>query len=209
MICAACKAEIDDNSRFCPRCGAAKPDKFSSGLNDTYYANSPGGASDNEQFSNEDRDKQSRFDESADKPFFVQTSGEESKEANTYKQMENSGSPYAQGYRPRQPGTSSWYAQNKSATSNAESTGKARSTYNTNSAHNNSSNAQNRYNNQQAYTAPNADQSSYDGFPFQPRRTFDDKSVRKFLVGFTIVAVAVVAIVVTLVIYSGALLLLR
>jgi len=122
MVCASCKYEFSDSSKFCPRCGA-KPNTYSSD------AGNP----------------------SSDVPFFVPES--ERQTGAGHRAGGQRQAPY------RQP------SQNYQQRS-----------------------ANNQYAN---FTGPH----------YQQQRTFDDGSVRKFLIGFTIVAVAVVALVVGLVIH--------
>ncbi|MCL2392762.1 MAG: zinc ribbon domain-containing protein [Oscillospiraceae bacterium] len=108
MVCTNCRAELNDDSRFCPKCGAAKPDAFSAGT----------------------------------VPFFVEPSSEQFSES---RQARASDVPFSES-------------------------------------------KQNNH---------------FDRPPTQAQRTFDDKSVRRFLIGFSIVSVIVISLVVILIATSG------
>ena len=201
MICEACKAEFDDSLRFCPRCGAVRPDAFSPEASKDYCNQaSQGQNTGSEPFAFNRETEESQADKSKDKPFFVQAHTDNSADNATDNRAANSGSPYAPGYRPAQAkARTSWYTQNKSSSQDTDSTQKKQDTHYSHTARTNSQRAQGAYGQKQTYSNQNAQQAHYEGFPFQQKRTFDDKSVRNFLVGFTIVAVAVVTLVVILV----------
>ena len=198
MICTACKAEFDDNSRFCPRCGAAKPDAFSSEQREPISDREEKWQNmDTEQSAYTYETKQGTFEPNAEKPFFSETPPNNSAYGDRSAGASNSGTPYAPGYRPlRTVPKSSWYTPPKSARENTENRQEQKAGY-TRSAYDSSQNAQGYNNNHQAYTDQNG---QYTGFPFQTERTFDDKSVRNFLIGFSIVALAVVILVIALVV---------
>ncbi|MCL2366710.1 MAG: zinc ribbon domain-containing protein [Oscillospiraceae bacterium] len=136
MICNSCKSEFDDNSRFCPQCGAAKPDGFSSGADNAF----------------------------SDVPFFVPES-----EKHTSAQNNRHG-------RTSQPTRGGYHSQNTQHTQNQNYRHQARSNQNSH------------------FTAAHV----------RSERTFSDQSIKKFLIGFTIVAVAVVVLVIGLIVASRA-----
>ena len=167
MICAGCKTEFDDNSRFCPKCGAAKPDVFSSG----------------------------------DKPFFVQTEEPGEKEIQSSGKPDGSGPPYMPGYRPSVQNT-----QNANNTKTAQTRSEQKHSY---TAYRPSSlHTEERYrsseNTQGSARGQQWQDTQFNATPFKPVRTFDDNSIRRFLVGFTVVSVAVVVLVAVLVVVAGA-----
>jgi len=201
MICAACKSEFDDNSRFCPRCGAAKPDAFFSESEATHSS----GAS---QFQNVKSgqsydipaSEKNAVEADEGKPFFTETPINNSVDDSASTRAANSGSPYTTGYSPPQNAQKKGYYSHYRSESQ-----KTQDISGEHSVHRDSHSARNSYDTQQSsYTQQNAQQAQYTGFPFQQKRTFDDKSIRNFLIGFTIVAVAVVTLVVTLVVISDA-----
>jgi len=161
MVCTTCKAEFNDDSRFCPRCGAAKPDKFHSG----------------------------------EVPFFVQTEEGQSAEgqsAEAERSVSNSGPPYeSPEFRHRMGEQSQGYTPYRPPSLSTDGTSSARER--TKREH-----ARNPENPQGAqHTSP------LHGPPYQPPSTFDDDSVRRFLIGFTVVAATVIVLVVALVLISG------
>ena len=168
MVCPTCQTAFDDNSRFCPRCGAAKPDTFASG---------------------------------SEKPFFVDTDYDKSTR-DASNRAGNSGPPYSseQGgfssrHRQSDSGVDRGYTPYRPPSLNTQGSGSRANSANRANDAGRANNTQKTSQSQQYYYTESAPPN---------QRTFDDKSVRQFLVGFTVVSVAVVALVAALVVISGA-----
>jgi len=163
MICKSCGAEFNDDSRFCPKCGAAKPDVFSTG---------------------------------EDMPFFASNEPAQSFDSTEQQRRDNSGPPYNPSeFRPRQT------VQRPEHTPYRPSSLNSQGTYNPQSGRD----AQYRRGSEtaQGFGEKNsANQTWHSSEPFQNRKTFDDASIRKFLIGFSVVAAIVIALVVVLVVAS-------
>ncbi|MCL2227575.1 MAG: hypothetical protein FWB97_08115 [Oscillospiraceae bacterium] len=184
MLCGSCKTEFGDDSRFCPKCGAARPDAFASGKGEPFSGSEPNHARTDSPHQGEMPNPLAKSAQGdGDIPFFAKPPFDQSANSTATQRSDNPGNPYEHqqpnsGRGAQKPG----YAPYRPTSQNTHQT-------------------QNRQ--RSPHNPQNAQSTEYAETYTNSKSPFSDASIKRFLIGFGIVATAVVAFVAALVIMSG------